>query len=81
MSISSHIDRRRFLTVGAKTVAGVTALTLTQKSIFAASPSFTTLMAIGFARNTKLRAATCFTVIASWYLVWKLMSAGLALLS
>jgi len=39
------------------------------------------LMAIGFARNTKLRAATCFTVIASWYLVWKLMSAGLALLS
>lgn len=39
------------------------------------------LMAIGFARNTKLRAATCFTVIASWYLLWKLISAALALLS
>jgi hypothetical protein len=39
------------------------------------------LMAIGFARNTRLRVATTFTVIASWYLVWKLMSAGLALLS
>ena len=39
------------------------------------------LMAIGFARNTKLRAATCFTVIASWYLLWKLIAAALALLS
>jgi len=24
---------------------------------------------------------TCFTVIASWYLLWKLIAAGLALLS
>jgi len=39
------------------------------------------LMAIGFARNSKLRVATAFTVIASWYLLWKLMAAGLALLS
>jgi hypothetical protein len=39
------------------------------------------LMAIGFARNSKLRVATTFTVIASWYLLWKLMAAGLALLS
>lgn len=39
------------------------------------------LMAIGFARNTKLRAATAFTVIASWYLLWKLIAAALALLS
>lgn len=39
------------------------------------------LMAIGFARNSKLRAGTCFTVIASWYLLWKLLTAGLALLS
>jgi hypothetical protein len=39
------------------------------------------LMAIGFARNSKLRAGTCFTVIASWYLLWKLLAAGLALLS
>jgi hypothetical protein len=38
------------------------------------------LMAIGFARNSKLRVATCFTVIASWYILWKLLSAGLALL-
>ncbi|HEX6907054.1 MAG TPA: hypothetical protein VF154_10630, partial [Terriglobales bacterium] len=39
------------------------------------------LMAIGFARNSKLRVATTFTVIASWYLLWKLLAAGLALLS
>lgn len=39
------------------------------------------LMAIGFARNSKLRAGTCFTLIASWYLLWKLIAAGLALLS
>lgn len=39
------------------------------------------LMAIGFARNSKLRVGTCFTVIASWYLLWKLVTAGLALLS
>jgi hypothetical protein len=39
------------------------------------------LMAIGFARNNKLRVGTCFTVIASWYLLWKLLAAGLALLS
>jgi hypothetical protein len=39
------------------------------------------LMAIGFARNTKLKVSTAFTVIASWYLLWKLLSAGLALLS
>lgn len=39
------------------------------------------LMAIGFARNSKLRVATTFTVIASWYLLWKLAAAGLALLS
>jgi hypothetical protein len=39
------------------------------------------LMAIGFARNSKLRAGICFTMIASWYLLWKLLTAGLALLS
>ena len=39
------------------------------------------LMAIGFARNSKLRVATAFTVIASWYLLWKLLTAGLALVS
>ena len=39
------------------------------------------LMAIGFARNSKLRVGTCFTVIASWYLLWKMIAAGLALLS
>ena len=39
------------------------------------------LMAMGFARNTKLRLATTLSVIAGWYLVWKLLSAGLALLS
>jgi hypothetical protein len=39
------------------------------------------LMAVGFARDSKLRVATTFTVIASWYLLWKLAAAGLALLS
>ena len=39
------------------------------------------LMAVGFARNTKLRMATCLTIIASWDVLWKLLSAGLALLS
>ncbi|MGE5204622.1 MAG: YIP1 family protein [Chlamydiota bacterium] len=39
------------------------------------------LMAVGFARNSKLRVATTFTVITSWYLLWKLAAAGLALLS
>lgn len=39
------------------------------------------LMALGFARNTRLKMATAFTIIASWYVLWKLLSAGLALLS
>jgi Yip1 domain len=39
------------------------------------------LMAIGFACNSKLGIRACFTVVASWYLLWKLLSAGLALLS
>ncbi|HLK33378.1 MAG TPA: YIP1 family protein [Terriglobales bacterium] len=39
------------------------------------------LMAIGFARNSKLKVSTALAVIASWYLLWKLLTAGLALLS
>lgn len=39
------------------------------------------LMAIGFARNTKLRMGTCLAIIASWYVLYKLLAAGLALLS
>lgn len=39
------------------------------------------LMAVGFARNTRLRLATTLTVILSWFVAWKLLAAGLALLS
>src|SRR5437868_15496594 len=39
------------------------------------------LMPIGFSRNSKLRVATCFTVIASWFILWNLMAPELALLS
>lgn len=39
------------------------------------------LMAIGFASNTRLRLATTLTVVLSWFLAWKLLAAGLALLS
>lgn len=39
------------------------------------------LMAVGFARNTKLRFATCLSMVAGWYVLYKLLAAGLALLS
>ncbi|HEY6141216.1 MAG TPA: hypothetical protein VI670_25955 [Thermoanaerobaculia bacterium] len=45
------MDRRRFLAAGCKAAAGVTALVLTQKRLFAASSEsdFSPLMSIGFA--------------------------------
>jgi hypothetical protein len=47
--LSAFMDRRRFLATGCKAAAGVTALALTQKGIFAATSGFTPLMSIGFA--------------------------------
>lgn len=46
MSISSHMDRRRFLTTAA---VGAAAFALTQNDVLAASSSFNPLMSIGFA--------------------------------
>ena len=58
--LSARMDRRRFLTTGCKAAAGVTALALTQKSLFAASSgsSFTPLMSIGFANALPANGTT-----------------------
>ena len=48
-ALSASMDRRSFLATGCKAAAGVAALALTQKSVFAAPASLNPLMSIGFA--------------------------------
>ena len=35
------------------------------------------LMAIGFARNSRLKTSTTFAAVAGWYLLYKLIASGL----